>query len=797
MKKSIFVLFLFSLMSIGVQAQSSLTDDQVQELALALNNRGLSRQQIYQEMLKQGVTQEQLRRVYEARNGGTLASFGGAQTSSASVRKANGEQRDEEKITQQENENNIPLVYEEDDDRKIFGHDMFNNKNLTFQSSMNLATPQNYRLGPGDEVRVDIWGVSQDNLSQVISPDGYITIDGIGLIQLSGLTVSQAKVKLREEVGKRYKDSKIELTLGQSRTITVHVMGEVKVPGTYTMSAFSTVFNALYMAGGPNSIGTLRQVKVYRNGKLLSNVDVYAFLLKGALSGDVRLQDNDMITVSPYDGLVNISGMVKRPMFYEMKKDETVATLLEFAGGFTGNAHTRALRVNRSTEPNRSVFSVGEFDYSQFRLMDGDSVSVDEIINRYQNMVEVVGAVFRPGMYQLGTDISTVKALIEAAAGVKEDAIISHAVLHRMKFDRTREALSLNLQGIMDGTSPDVSLRNEDVLYVASNEAINKERTVTIHGEVMKPGIFPYAENETLEDLILQAGGPTKSASMTKIDVSRRIINPYATEGSDSITTMFTFDLNPEFKLEEETQFVLHPFDEVYVRRSPDYNIQQNVVLEGEVEFEGTYALTSKNQRLSEVVKRAGGLTKYAYVEGTKLLRQMTPDERAVTEVAIRTALRNTGTKDSIDVTKLMLSNDYPIAIELDKALQNPGTDDDPILREGDRIVVPRMTSTITVNGEVLYPNTIRYKEGKSTRYYINQAGGYTSSAKKSKTLIIYMNGMVSKASKSEGPRPGCQIIVPSKKKSNGLTMQQWLSFGTTAASLGVMVSSIANLLKK
>ncbi len=804
------------MLAIGIYAQS-MTDQQVKEYALRMNEQGVPRQKIYQELVKQGVTQEQMKRVWEQvqrENSQDLGHSSKATSAQMRTRKPNGNSRSTGTMGSMGTMGTVGAIGTISADslmmdldslwpenqpspkRLIFGHNVFNNENLTFQSSMNLATPQNYVLGPGDEVNIDVWGASQESVTQVISPDGYISVDGVGLIHLSGLTVSQAKKKLKREIGERYTNSNIELTLGQTRTITIHVMGEVKMPGTFTLSAFSTVFNALYMAGGPNEIGTLRNIQVYRQGKLLSNVDVYAFLLSGKLSGDVRLQDNDMITVAPYDALVKISGKVKRPMYYELKEGETVATLLNYAGGFASDAHTRALRVNRMTEPNPTVFSVGEFDYSKFKLMDGDEVSIDAVINRYQNMVEIEGAIFRPGRYQLGGDINTVKALIEAAAGLKENAIATHGVLHRMKFNRTREAMSLNLKGIIEGTSPDVALQNEDILFIASREAINQERTVTIHGEVMSPGVFAYAENETLEDLILQAGGPTKAASLTKIDVSRRIVNPYATNGTDSITTIFTFNLDPEFNLENQTNFVLQPFDEIYVRRSPSYNVQQNVIVEGEVEFAGTYALTNKNTHLSEVINRAGGLTKRAYIEGTKLERQMTAGERDVLRTMIETARRNAGAKDSIDIDKLLTATSYPMAIELEKALKNPCTDDDPILREGDRIIVPRYISSVTVNGEVLYPNTIRYKEGKSAKYYIENAGGYTSSAKKSKTIIIYMNGMVAKASSTHKPKPGCQIVVPSKKKSNPLGIQQWLGIGTTAASIGTMAASIANLLK-
>ena len=815
MRKLLLFLYIMALTSHNVSAQTAMTDEQVKDYALELKSQGLSKQQIYLELMNKGVTKAQMQRIYNKYNNqmghaGQLKQGKMSNLATSRMRSANGDQREPYQTdmgmildSRDYPEKEIPMMIIQQDGeqglkhRKIFGHDVFNNKNLTFQSSMNLATPQNYILGPGDEVNVDIWGDAQESITQLISPDGTITIPDIGIIQLGGLSVSQAKAKLKSEIGPRFTGSKIELTLGQTRTITINVMGEVKVPGTYTLSAFSTVFNALYMAGGPNDIGTLRNVKVYRKGRLLSNVDVYDYLLNGKLSGDIRLQDNDIITVSPYEALVCITGKVKRPMYYEMKKSESAATLLNYAGGFTGDAHTRAIRIIRKAEPKLSVFSVGEFDYGNFHMMDEDSVSVDAVINRYQNMVEIRGAVFRPGLYQVGGDITTVKALIQAAAGLKEEAISTHGVLYRMKTDRTLEALSVDICGMLDGTAPDLPLQNEDVIYIPSREFLNMKKTVIIKGEVINPGVFPYAESETIEDLILRAGGLTEAASLSKVDVSRRVIDHFAKEGPDSITQVFSFSINPDFTISNQNDFRLQPFDEVYVRRSPGYNTQQNITVEGEVNFEGVYALKNKIQRLSEAIKAAGGLTKEAYVDGTKLLRQMTDEERAVTEATLRAATRTLGNaKDSIDIKKLMTYSEYPVGVELGKALVHPGTDDDPILREGDRIIVPRQTSNVTINGEVLYPNAVRFKQGKNSKYYIDQAGGYTSSAKKSKVIIIYMNGMVAKASSKNLPAPGCQIVVPSKKSKNPLSLQQWLSIGTSAASLGTMAAAIANLVK-
>ena len=822
--------------------QSGMTDNQVMDFVIEQNARGVSRQQIVTQLMQRGVTIEQIRRLQkkyqkQMKNGALGADdiTAGSKEAKNRLREANGEKRQEQKKQDKKNASQFRVkdtkkknqiqrhTYDEEDEdfmemdeamdfmmpdslkyfyedkkepkRKIFGHDIFNNKNLTFESSMQIATPQNYRLGPGDDVNVDIWGASEESVTETISPDGTINIEGVGVIHLAGLSVSQAKARLKQVLGPRYQGSKIDLTLGQTRTITISVIGEVMVPGTYTMSAFASVYNALYMAGGPNEIGTLRNIKVYRGGRLLSNVDVYDFLLNGKLTGEVRLQDNDVITVSPYEALVNITGKVKRPMFYEMKKSETAATLLRYAGGFTGDAYTRAIRINRKSGNGYSVFSVGEFDMSSFKVMDEDSVSVDSTLVRYQNMVEVKGAVFRPGMYQLGGSISSVKSLIEAAAGLTEGAIAQHAVMHRMRADRSLEVLSVDIIGILEGTVPDVPLRNEDVIYIASREENEALKTVTINGEVHYPGVYRYAANESIEDLILQAGGPTEAASLVKVDVARRITNPNTKEADDQIAQTYSFALTPDFKINGPADFTLQPFDEVYVRRSPGYTEQQNVTIEGEVQFEGIYALSNKGQRLSEVIKLAGGLTKRAYPEGAKLLRLMTQDEREQMETMLRTAQRNSG-NDSIDVKKLMTSLTYPVGIELDKALANPGSDDDPQLREGDRIVVPRYDGTVKINGEVLYPNTVYFKEGKSADYYIDLAGGTTSTAKKSQTIIIYMNGMVAKADRKHKPRPGCQIVVPTKRQRRGLGLAEWMSIGTSAASLGTMFATIANILK-
>ncbi len=826
------------------EAQSGMTDNQVMDYVIEQNAKGVSRQKIVTQLMQRGVTIDQIRRIQkkyqrQIKNGALGADdiTAGSKDVKTRMREANGEKRVEEKDREKRNVSKFRTkdgrkktkknTYDEEDEeftemddamdfmmpdslkyydydeeelekeegRKIFGHDVFNNKKMTFESSMNIATPQNYRLGPGDEVNIDIWGNSQESVSETISPDGNITVEGVGVVQLGGLTVSQAKTRLRQVIGPRYQGSQIELTVGQTRTITVSVTGEVKMPGTYTMSAFATVYNALYMAGGPNKIGTLRSIKVFRGGRQISSVDVYAFLLNGQLTGDVRLQDNDIITVGPYESLVCIEGKVKRPMFYEMKKNESAATLLRYAGGFTGDAFTKSIRINRKAGARYSVFSVGEFDMSDFKVMDEDSVYVDSTVVRYENMVQVIGAVFRPGRYQVGGNINSIKTLVEAAGGLTEEAIGQHGVMHRTKADRSLEVVSVDIAGILDGETPDMPIKNEDVLYIASHEEQEANKTITIHGEVPYPGTYKYAENQSVEDAILQAGGLTNAASLAKVDVARRIIDPEANEASDTLAFTYSFSINKDFTINEANDFTLQPYDEIYVRRSPKYNEQQNVSVEGEVQFKGNYTLTNSRQRLSEIIKQAGGLTKRAYPEGAKLLRQMTTEEREQMETMLRTAQRNSG-NDSIDVKKLLTMTTFPVAIELDKALANPGSDDDPFLREGDRIVVPRYTSTVTINGEVLYPNTVRYKAGEKADYYLDLAGGVSSTGKRSQTIIIYMNGMVAKADRKHRPAPGCQIVVPTKSRKRGLGLSEWLAIGTSTASIATMIATIANLVK-
>lgn len=706
--------------------------------------------------------------------------------------------------------------YQKGNYKKVYGRDIFNRADLTFEPEMNIATPQSYVLGPGDIVNIDIWGASRDNISTTISPDGTITVENGGVIELSGLTVAQAKQRLKSRLGAFYQNSKIQLTLGQTRTITINVMGEVKKPGSYTLSAFASVFHALHMAGGISDLGTLRNIKVFRKGKLLSVVDVYDYMLNGKLTGNVRLADNDIVQVGTYDNLVSIGGKVKRPMWYEMKANESLATLLRYSGGFTGDAFTKYSRVFRKAGGQYAVFNVEEFDANDFRLFDNDSVLIDSIIPRYENMVEVKGAVFRPGMYQIGEHVNSVRSIIQAASGTTEYAFAKHAIIHRMKPDRKLTTIAVDVEGIMNETVPDVTLQSEDILFIPVRTDVQEEETLKILGEVQFPGTYAFAENTTVEDLILQAGGLKNSASTSKVEVSRRIVNPASETFGSEVSETFTFALKDGLVVEGEPSFTLQPFDEVFVHKSAGYTTQQNVSVEGEVMFAGIYSLPQRETRLTDVIKMAGGTNKLAYIKGTRLERQVNQEERIRLEETLKMARREQqanimemalGSSNAAAVAqmaekqskgeleKFQIPNSYTVGIELDKALAKPGGEDDIILRQGDRIVVPRYNGTVRINGAVLHPNTVGFKKGKSVSYYINQAGGYNSNAKKSQTYIMYMNGTISRTGSGFKVEPGCEIIVPSKAQSK-MTAAEKMMMVTAGGSIATMAATIANLFK-
>ena len=847
------VLSLLALMACSplVMAQTSMTDQQVLEYVKQGMAEGKDQRQMATELARRGVTREQAERIKRMYEQGNLTGTGNNTTSSNTQSRSrqsnstsntannaatnrqfynsnadplnNPNQRDTltgdvfgtESSTMQEialmlDASSTMAISQQDSlarvlqENEVFGRNIFNTQNLTFEPSVNIATPLNHVLGPGDEVIIDIWGTSQNTIRQEISPDGTINLEKIGPVNLSGMTVATANDHLKKVLGKTYSgldaadgSLEISLTLGNIRTIQINVMGEVQQPGTYALSSFSTVFHALYRAGGVSEIGSLRNVQVVRGGQNVATVDVYDFIMKGKVQDDIRLQEGDVIIVPAYEALVKVKGKVKRPMKFEMKKNETLATLIKYAGGFASDAYTRSLRIVRQNGEEYEINTVKEINYSTYAVRNGDEVTAEAILKRFTNKLEVRGAVYRPGIYQLNGEINTVRALVNEAQGLMGDAFTNRAVLRRERENLTTEIISVDIRGILAGTTPDIPLQKNDILYIPSIHDLKDFGDVTIYGEVARPNQYPYSDNMTLEDLIIRAGGLLEAASTVRVDVTRRIKDPKSTETTDSIGQMFSFALKDGFIIDGEQGFTLQPYDQVFVRRSPGYQAQQNVQVMGEVIFGGTYALTNREERLSDLMRKAGGATPNAYLKGAKLTRKANEDEKKRMRDVVELMNRQFG-EAMMDSLGIKVDSTFTVGISLDKAIANPGSEYDLVLREGDVISVPKMNNTVKVNGAVMMPNTVGYLSDKNANYYLDQAGGYALNAKKSKKFVIYMNGQVAriKGRDTDKIEPGCEIIVPSKKNKSA-NIGQILGYASSFGSLATMFATLANLIKK
>ena len=794
MKIKALSLLIFMACSPLLMAQSGMTDQQVLEYAKDGVKQGKDQRTIATELARRGVTREQAERVkklYEQQTNTDSNNLTGTAKAEARLR----EQVQEDNSTMLDEKPQAQEVAQQD---AVFGRNIFNTRNLTFEPNVNIATPPNYRLGPGDEVVIDIWGASQNTIRQQISPDGTINLEQLGPVFLSGMSIERAQQYLTGELRKIYSDqsNQIRVTLGNTRTIQINVMGEVVQPGTYALSAFSTVFHALYRAGGVSNIGSLRNVKVSRGGKIVATVDVYQFIMQGKTRDDIRLEEGDVIIVPAYDALVQITGNVKRPMRYEMKKDETLSTLLKYAGGFTSDAYTKSLRIVRQNGKEYQVNTVDDTDYSVCKMHDGDVVTAEAILDRFTNKLEVRGAVYRPGIYELGGKLNTVRELVEKADGLMADAFTGRAVLYRERENKTREVKQIDIRAIMEGTQPDIPLQKNDVLYIPSIHDLEDLGNVQIYGEVAHPGDYPYAGNMTLEDLVITAGGLRESASVVRVDVARRVKDPKSTESSATIGQTFSFGLKDGFVVDGEPGFTLQPYDQVFVRRSPGYSAQQNVTVNGEVLYGGTYALTTKSERISSIIAKAGGATPFAYVKGAKLTRVANEEEIKRMQDLVN-LLRRQVSEEMMDSLGITVQRTFTVGIDLEAALANPGSDADIVLREGDVISVPEYNNTVKIDGAVMMPNTVSFKKGENVKYYISQAGGYGQNAKKSKKFIIYMNGQIAevKGSGKKQIEPGCEIIVPSKRKKQ-FNLSNVVGLASSLTSLGTMAAAIAALVK-
>lgn len=784
----------------------AITDQQVIDYIKQQTAAGKSEQQIGKELMAKGVTPEQAKRIkaqLESQQQGENQATRQTVTSAESERKHNAA----EDVSVSSIENMQREIEKGDamsgSGRKIYGHQVFNSQSLTFEPSENLATPQNYRLGPGDEVVIDIWGTSEDHMRQTISPEGSIMISQIGPVYLNGLTIKDANQHIKSAFSRKYAgmndaETDIQVTLGQVRTIQVDILGEVATPGTFRMSPFSSVFHALYRAGGINDIGSLRNIQVLRNGKKVAGVDIYDYLFKGKTSGNIRLQEGDVIIVPPYEQLVNIDGNVKRPMYYEIKPDETVKSLLDYAGGFTGDAYGGMVRLSRQSGTENELYNIDRGEFATYRLQDGDIITVGTILDRYANRVELKGAVYRPGMFAIGDGLKTVRDLIDKADGVTEDAYTDRVLLYREGPEKQLEVVALDLKDILRGAAPDITLKRNDMLVISSVNELEERGDVYIGGQVARPGAYPYAANSTVEDLIFQAGGLLEGASTARVDISRRIVDPSATEATNQLAQEFTVSIENGLAVGKGKGFRLKPYDRVEVRRSPGYAPQETVAIDGEVLFAGTYTLRKRNERLSEFVTRAGGLIDGAYIKGAQLSRRLSESELAARKEALRLAMSNNSENmgDSIAIDKIDLSNMYNVGINLEKALANPGSDYDLVLMPGDSLYVPEKQSTVKISGDVMFPNAVIYEPGKKLSHYINQAGGYGQRAKKGKAFIVYMNGTVARAKRNTPIEPGCHIIVPSKPQNGGTDWSKILTLTTGFMSVATMVATIPNLFK-
>lgn len=801
--KRILILFSFVLLVAGVANAQAMSDEEVISYVKSGVNQGKSQQTLYKELVARGVSTSQLQRIkdkYEQQKKNAVASKG---NSNVDTQRVNPEQA-EDKAPAQSNDMGVDGA---EDSIKVFGRDIFRTANLTFEPSMNIATPVNYRLGPGDQLQIEVWGASEANITQKVTPDGYISIPNVGPINVNGLTVQAASNRIKAKLSQIYSgmassnvnlSTNVKVSLGQIRTIQVNIMGEVARPGTYALSSFSTVFHALYKAGGMSRMGSLRNIKVVRGGRTVATVDVYDYIINGRSHSDIRLQEGDVILASPYEALVLIKGKVKRPMYYEMKSSESIRTLIGFAGGFSNDAYRGSVTVDRNNSKERTVATVDDMNFGVFKVKDGDVVSVGEILDRYDNRIEVKGAVYRPGYYELGKDIQTVRDLIQRADGLLEYAFTNRAVLHRENDDKTLEVIALNVKAILDGTEPDVTLQKNDVLFIPSKYDLESKGTLEIRGEVYNPNIFPFAANTKLEDLIIMAGGLTESASTVRVDVTRRIIDKKGTKKQKEIAKTYTFGVKEGFVVEGDPGFVLEPYDQVFVRRSPGYSEKINVSVAGEVEFEGDYALNVRNERLSDVIEKAGGLTEFAYIDGARLERQMTPEEYKQAQELMAMVKSNNQISGNDSIVVPTVSRTYSVGINLKEIMENPHSAIDPVLQEGDVIVVPQYMNTVSVSGSVRKPNSVVYDPKMKLKDYINEAGGYAERARKSGTFILYPNGHIKELGRNAKAKDivgGSKIIVPQKGRS------QWnlatsLSTVTTSVSMLAVIASLINAMK-
>lgn len=793
-----------------------LSDAQVKQFLKQVQSTGLSEDQLEAMASARGMSSTEVTKLRDRAN-----KLKGSSIGSASV--ASGDKGSEVKLQ----DSNVAIQQDPSAallsalEPRIFGHDLFRNANPQFVPSLRIATPQSYVIGSGDQLLIDIYGDSEVSYSLTVSPEGRVNIPYVGVVSVAGTNIAQLSSRLQQQLSSVYSGlnsgrTKLNISLGEMRSIQVTLAGEVFQAGNYTLPSVSTIFNALHAAGGATAKGSVRNVKVLRNGVQVAELDVYDFLINGSLVNNITLQDQDVVQVSVADNRVHIAGEVRRAMYFDMKPQERFSDLIRYAGGFSDKAYTARVSVERLTKREKRVEDILDTQFAQFTLQSGDRFQVGQILDRFENRVRMLGAVFKPGTYELTAGLS-LAMLIKKAEGVRDDAFLKVGYIDRLKDNLESERVNFNVAEVLAGTQEDIPLRKEDVVHIASIFDLKDQQTVRIEGEVRNPGVYPFAEGAQIQDLIILAGGFKETASRARIEVSRRVVD--GDPLSPTATTAEIYQLDFEEDMESLNERVsLKPFDLVVVRAREGYESQRNVRIEGEVLYPGVYTIRSKDERISDLIERAGGLTAFAYAKGASLkrgaddqnftksvndglsesekfeeLKESEEEGERLAEVRALGAQNNAATQRALAESR---KNNY-VGVRLDMILQNAGSRDNIFLEEGDILYIPKQLQTVRVNGEVLSPVNTVYREGLSFKDYISQAGGFSSEALRKRAYIVYANGSARSTKNFLGIKtypkvePGAEIYVPQKPYREKMSPQAWIGMGTGVASLAAIIVSL------
>src|SRR5665647_1230774 len=766
---------------------NNLSDAQIQRIMQEMQTRGLTQDQAIALAKAQGATQTQIdqltMRIQQQQMNPSDSLSSKSDYPSATTRKAYTSPKARVTVSEKT--------------KKIFGYQLFNSQNLSFEPAVNIPIPRDYVLGISDQLSINVWGASQTKYQLIIDKNGAITIPDVGPVYLAGLSFEKGQSLIKNRLMAIYSgmagefpNTWAEVSLGAVRSIKINVIGEINAPGTYTLPSTASAFNALYLSGGPNENGSFREIRLFRDGVTFKTIDVYDFLINADPTANVQLREQDIIFVPNYKTRVEIAGEIKRKGIFEIKSTETMSDLIRFAGGFGDKAYTHALTVIRNNDREREVRSVADADFGKFALQNGDSIRADLILNRFSNRVAIQGAVFHPGNYEL-TPGMKLSDLIKKADGLREDAFMNRGLISRIKEDNSPENISFDLKEVMKGGN-DILLRKEDKVLISSIFQMREKRTVTIVGEVMRPDFMEYQDNMTLGDVIFKAGGFREQADISVVEVSRRLSYEEAAKVTDKMNDIFQFALTRDLKLSPtDAAFKLMPFDEVYVRRAPGYGNQGTIMITGEVIYAGTYAISDKNEKISNMIKRAGGLIPGAFISGATLTRTYNLSEAEKEKKRQLMQRDSTTLRDSL----LTLKSTYPVGIELEKILASPGSSIDLLLQPGDVINIPRQLQTVKVSGNVMNPLALTYEKRISLSRYIDRAGGYDDRARKSRTYVIYPNGTTASTRgfifrRSPRITPGAEIIVPKKAVKTDNTMK-WISIASALASMATAVATL------